>query len=52
VQINYGNVFKHIHERASKEGKEFVIGMEHGNSIKGKEGEAALIAAYRAVDPA
>jgi len=51
-EINYANVFKHIHERATKEGKDFVIGMEHGNSIKGKDGEAALIAAYRAVDPA
>jgi len=51
-EINYANVFKHIHDRATKEGKDFVIGMEHGNSIKGKEGEAALIAAYRAVDPA
>ena len=50
-EINYANVFKHIHQRSTKEGKEFVIGMEHGNSIKGKEGEAALIAAYRAVDP-
>ena len=50
-EINYSNVFKYIHERATKEGKEFVVGMEHGNSINGKEGEAALIAAYRAVDP-
>lgn len=50
-EINYLNVFKHIHDRATKEGKDFVVGMEHGNSIKGKEGEAALIAAYRAVDP-
>ncbi len=49
-EINYANVFKHIHQRASKAGKEFVIGMEHGNSINGKDGEAALIAAYRAVD--
>lgn len=50
-EINYTNVFKHIHQRAKKEGKDFVVGMEHGNSINGKEGEAALIAAYRAVDP-
>jgi len=49
-EINYGNVFKHIHERAVAESKDFVIGMEHGNSIAGKEGEDALIAAYRAVD--
>lgn len=49
-EINYSNVFKHIHERSQKEGKEFVIGMEHGNSIAGKKGEDALLAAYRAVD--
>lgn len=49
-EINYANVFKHIHQRSQKEGKRFVIGMEHGNSINGKEGEDALLAAYRAVD--
>jgi hydroxypyruvate isomerase len=45
-EINYRNVFKHIHEK----GFEGVIGMEHGKSIGGKEGEEALVAAYRAVD--
>ena len=49
-EINYKNVFKAIHDRATKEGKDFIIGMEHKNSIKGKEGDEALIAAYRAVD--
>lgn len=49
-EINYKNVFKAIHDRATKEGKDFIIGMEHGNSIKGKKGDEALIAAYRAVD--
>jgi hydroxypyruvate isomerase len=45
-EINYLNVFKHIHS------KEFtgILGMEHGNSIPGKEGEVALIEAYAAVD--
>ena len=45
-EINYLNVFKHIH------GKGFtgVVGMEHGNSKPGKEGERALINAYRSVD--
>ena len=28
-----------------------VIGMEHGNAKPGKEGDTALIAAYRSVDP-
>ncbi|WP_237227275.1 TIM barrel protein [Rubinisphaera sp. JC750] len=50
-EINYSNVFQHIHDRAQSEGRDFIIGMEHGNSIKGKEGEEALIAAYRAVEP-
>jgi hydroxypyruvate isomerase len=49
-EINYLNVFKHIHQRATDASKDFVIGMEHKNSIPGKEGEAALVAAYRAVD--
>lgn len=45
-EINYKNVFKYIHGRGYKG----VMGMEHGNSIKGKEGEAALIKAYRESD--
>lgn len=49
-EINYLNVFRYIHDRSQKEGRRFVIGMEHGNSIKGKEGEQAVIDAYRKVD--
>lgn len=45
-EINYKNVFAHIH----KKGFEGVMGMEHGNSAGGKEGELKVIAAYRAVD--
>ena len=45
-EINYLNVFKHIHEK----GFTGVLGMEHGNMTPGKEGEAALIEAYRQVD--
>jgi hydroxypyruvate isomerase len=45
-EINYRNVFKHIHSK----GYEGVLCMEHGKSIKGKEGELALIAAYRWCD--
>ena len=41
-EINYKNVFKHIHSR----GFDGVLGMEHGNSIKGKEGEQRVIDAY------
>ena len=41
-EINYRNVFKHIH------GKGFtgIVGMEHGNFAPGIEGERAVIDAY------
>jgi hydroxypyruvate isomerase len=45
-EINYLNVFRHIHSK----GFEGVLGMEHGNSGSGKEGERAVIDAYWAVD--
>jgi len=45
-EINYKNVFKHIFDR----GFDGVMGMEHGNFGRGKEGEEALIKAYREVD--
>ncbi|MCU0340878.1 MAG: TIM barrel protein [Spirosomaceae bacterium] len=45
-EINYKNVFKHIHKRMTAENKNFVFGMEHGNARPGKEGEDALIKAY------
>ncbi|HPZ88941.1 MAG TPA: TIM barrel protein [Flavihumibacter sp.] len=45
-EMNYRNIFKHIYSKGYKG----VMGMEHGISIKGKEGELALIKAYRAAD--
>ena len=45
-EINYRNIFKHIH----KKGYQGVLCMEHGRSLRGKEGEVALIKAYRACD--
>ncbi len=45
-EINYKNVFKYIYEK----GYRGVMGMEHGNSKPGKEGEQALIKAYRESD--
>ena len=45
-EINYLNVFKHIYNK----GYSGIIGMEHGNSIDGKEGERAVINAYRTCD--
>jgi len=45
-EINYKNIFKHIYQKAKAENKEFIFGMEHGNSMPGKDGEMALIKAY------
>lgn len=45
-EINYKNVFKYIYNK----GYRGVMGMEHGNSKPGKEGELALIKAYRDSD--
>ncbi|MBM4014909.1 MAG: TIM barrel protein [Planctomycetes bacterium] len=46
-EVNWAFVFRRIKER----GFTGVLGMEHGKSRDGKEGEQALIAAYRACDP-
>jgi hydroxypyruvate isomerase len=45
-EINYKNIFRHVHQK----GYAGVLGMEHGNAKPGKEGELALIQAYREVD--
>lgn len=45
-EINYRNIFRHIHAK----GFDGVLGMEHGNSRPGKEGEQAVIEAYRRSD--
>ncbi|MEX0987083.1 MAG: TIM barrel protein [Bacteroidales bacterium] len=45
-EINYLNVFKHIHEK----GFTGIVGMEHGNSMEGTTGEKTIIEAYRKVD--
>lgn len=45
-EINYRNVFKHIHAKGFKG----ICGMEHGNSKRGKEGEQAVIDAYVTAD--
>ncbi len=46
-EINFLNVFRHIKEK----GFDGILGMEHGNSQRGADGEMAVIEAYRAVDP-
>ncbi|MGB7297573.1 MAG: TIM barrel protein, partial [Candidatus Aminicenantales bacterium] len=45
-EINYKNIFKHLY----KKGYQGVLCMEHGHSLKGKEGERAVIKAYRTCD--
>jgi len=45
-EINYKNLFKWLYEKGYKG----VVGMEHGMSKSGKEGEEALVKAYRESD--
>jgi hydroxypyruvate isomerase len=45
-EINYKNIFKHLYNKGYKG----ILGMEHGNANPGKEGEEALIKAYRDSD--
>ena len=45
-EINYKNIFKHLHEK----GYQGVLCMEHGKSRRGREGEQAVIEAYRECD--
>ena len=45
-EINYKNIFKYIYSRDF----DGILGMEHGNSLPGKDGEKAVIDAYKEVD--
>ena len=45
-EINFLNIFKHLHSK----GYSGIIGMEHGISLDGLQGENAVLAAYREVD--
>lgn len=45
-EINYQNIFRFIHDK----GFQGILGMEHGNFKPDKEGEIALIDAYKKVD--
>lgn len=45
-EVNYKNIFKFLYDKGYKG----VIGMEHGNSQGGKEGEQAVIEAYKKAD--
>lgn len=46
-EINFVKVLQHLHDK----GYRGFVGLEHSTSKPGKEGEAATLAAYRAVDP-
>lgn len=45
--IDYRRVFRHLFQK----GYDGILGMEHGNSLPGMQGERAVIEAYAAVDP-
>lgn len=45
-EINHRNVFRHLHSK----GFAGIVGMEHGNSKGGVEGERAVVEAYRQAD--
>lgn len=45
-EVNYQNIFKFVYDK----GFDGIVGMEHGKSIDGKEGELALIEAYLKAD--
>ncbi len=45
-EINYRNVFTHLRQK----GFDGIIGMEHGKSLPGADGEHALLRAYREAD--
>ncbi|NGM61939.1 TIM barrel protein [Sphingobacterium sp. SGG-5] len=45
-EVNFKNIFKWLYNKGYKG----VVGMEHGMSKSGKEGEQALVNAYREVD--
>ena len=45
-EINYKNIFQYIYNK----GFDGILGMEHGNSQNGVDGEIAIIEAYKKVD--
>jgi hydroxypyruvate isomerase len=46
-EIDYRHVFAYLHEK----GYDGIVGMEHGMAGEGREGEQAVMDAYKAVDP-
>jgi len=46
-EINFANVLQYVHDK----GYRGFVGLEHGTSIPGKDGELTALKAYREVDP-
>ena len=46
-EINYRNVFRFLR----RQGYDGLVGMEHGQSIAGRDGELAVLRAYQEIDP-
>lgn len=46
-EINFANVLQYVHDK----GYRGFVGLEHGTSIPGREGELTAVKAYRTVDP-
>lgn len=46
-EINFWNALQYVHDK----GYRGFVGMEHGTSQPGKEGELATLEAYRSIDP-
>lgn len=46
-EINYKNIFRYLYDKGYND----ILSCEHGKSKPGKEGELAVIKAYREVDP-
>ena len=46
-EINFPNVLQHVHDK----GYRGFVGLEHGNSLEGREGAMATLKAYRSIDP-
>ncbi len=45
-EVNYKNIFAHIYKKMKTDNRDFILGMEHGNSQPGRDGEMAVIKAY------
>jgi hydroxypyruvate isomerase len=49
-EMHYQNIFGHIYRKSRDAGREYILGMEHGNAHPGADGERKLIQAYAEAD--